>query len=170
MDPKLNIGIVGACGRGAAFRVACEALDSVNILAVCDINTAALPEAAQRLGAAEAYQDYQHMLARSRIDAVVIATPMHLHAPQAIEALKRNIHVLSEVTAAVSVEQCGELVRACNESGAVYMMAENYTYMKPNVLVRNLVRKGLFGEVYYAEGEYLHALKPLMERTPWRRV
>lgn len=49
------------------------------------------------------------------------------------------------------------------------MMAENCTYMKPNVLVRELVKRGLFGEVYYAEGEYIHDLKELNEKTKWRR-
>jgi predicted dehydrogenase len=49
------------------------------------------------------------------------------------------------------------------------MMAENYTYMRPNVAVRELARAGLFGTVYYAEGEYLHELKELNEITRWRR-
>jgi predicted dehydrogenase len=49
------------------------------------------------------------------------------------------------------------------------MMAENYAYLKPNVLVKELVRRGMFGEVYYAEGEYIHELKGLNEITKWRR-
>ena len=49
------------------------------------------------------------------------------------------------------------------------MMAENYTYMQPNVIVRELVRRGLFGKAYFAEGEYLHELKELNEITVWRR-
>jgi predicted dehydrogenase len=52
-------------------------------------------------------------------------------------------------------------VRECQHSPAVYMMAENYTYMRPNVLVRSLVEAGAFGEVFYAEGEYLHELSAL---------
>ena len=49
------------------------------------------------------------------------------------------------------------------------MMAENYTYMQQNVMVREMVRKGLFGKSYYAEGEYIHELKGLNESTVWRR-
>ena len=49
------------------------------------------------------------------------------------------------------------------------MMAENYTYRRENVLIRELVRRGLFGTPFYAEGEYLHELKQLNEITPWRR-
>ena len=49
------------------------------------------------------------------------------------------------------------------------MMAENFTYQKSMVLVTELVRRGLFGELYYAEGAYIHELKALNEQTPWRR-
>jgi len=165
---KLNVGIVGAAGRGGAFRAALEA-NGARVHAVCDINAQALAECRERMGAAEQYTHYGDMLERSELDAVVIGTPMPLHVPQSIAALERNIHVLCEVPAAVSIEECRDLVRACRRSSAVYMMAENYTYTKPNVLVRELVRQGLFGEVYYAEGEYLHELKELNEITKWRR-
>jgi predicted dehydrogenase len=166
---KLNIGIVGAAGRGASFKAALEAHPATRIHAVCDVREELLAEAAQRLGATETYTDYHDMLARSAVDAVIIGTPMQFHAPQAIAALERNVHVLSEVTAAVSLDECRALVAAARRSSATYMMAENCCYMKPNVLIRELVRQGLFGEVYYAEGEYLHELKELNEVTPWRR-
>lgn len=167
---KLNVGVVGAVGRGGSFRAAFDTHPLARIHAVCDIREALLEEAAEKLGASERYTDYEEMLAQSEVDAVVIGTPMHFHAPQAILALDQNIHVLSEVTAAVSVAECRALVAAVKRSKAVYMMAENYTYMKPNVLVKELVRRGLFGVVYYAEGEYIHELKGLNEITKWRRT
>ena len=123
---KLNVGIVGAAGRGASFRAAFEAHPQTCIHAVCDIRQDELQEAKQRLGAKEAYTDYGEMLERSDIQAVVIGTPMQFHASQAIAALDRGIHVLSEVTAAVSVEECRSLVAAAQRSDAQYMMAENY--------------------------------------------
>jgi predicted dehydrogenase len=166
---RLNVGIVGAAGRGASFRAAFEAQDVAKIHAVCDVREEELDGAAERLGAREKYTDYETMLHNSELDAVVIGTPMPFHAPQAIMALSQNIHVLSEVTAAVSVPECEDLVRAATSSQAIYMMAENYTYMKPNVLVKELVRQGLFGEVYYGDGEYIHQLKELNEITKWRR-
>ncbi len=166
---QLNIGIVGACGRGASFKAACDSLGGVRIHAVCDTNAERLPEAAARLGATESYTSYEDMLERSKVDAVILGTPMPFHAPQAIAALDRHIHVLSEVTAGVSIDECRALVRACRASRGVYMMAENYTYMRPNVIVRELVRRGLFGTPYYGEGEYLHELKGLNEVTVWRR-
>jgi predicted dehydrogenase len=95
---------------------------------------------------------------------------MPFHAEQSVAALERGIHVLSEVPAGVSVDECKDLVRACRESSATYMMAENYTYARSNQIVKEMVRRGEFGKPYYAEGEYLHELKWLHEVTPWRRT
>lgn len=170
IQEKIKVGIVGAAGRGASFRAPFDAHPLAQIHAVCDIQEDALAEAATKLGAAEAYTDYEEMLDRSGVDAVVIGTPMQLHAPQTLMALERNIHVLCEVTVGVSVEECKAVAEAAKSSSAVYMMAENYTYIKSNVLVKELAHRGLFGETYYAEGEYLHELKELNEITKWRRT
>ena len=166
---RLNVGVAGAAGRGGSFRAAFDAHPTARLHAVCDLREDMLDAAAEKLGASETYTDYEEMLERSELDAVVIGTPMQFHAPQAIAALESGVHVLSEVTAAVSVDECRSLVAAATATPAIYMMAENFTYMKPNVLVKELVRRGLFGEVYYAEGEYVHELKGLNERTTWRR-
>ena len=169
MAEQLKVGIVGAAGRGGSFRAGFEASDAARIHAVCDVDEESLAEAAERMGAEETFVDYEEMLEKGGVDVVVIGTPMQFHAPMAIAALDRGIHVMSEVTAAVSVDECKALVASAERSDAVYMMAENYIYTKHTVLVTELVRRGLFGEVYYAEGEYVHELKDLNERTTWRR-
>lgn len=167
---KIRLGIVGACGRGASFKRACDAIENVEIRAVCDINQKKLGDARERLGAGEEYSDFAGMLEKSELDAVIVGTPMPMHVPQAVAALERGLHVLCEVPAGISMDQCRELVVACEKHPGSYMMAENYIYRKPNVIVRELVRQGLFGVPYYAEGEYLHELKHMNEHeTPWRR-
>ena len=88
----LNLGIVGACGRGASFKAACDALGQINIRAVCDTNEAERPAARERLGAREQYTDYETMLDQAGLDAVILGTPMPLHVPQAVSALARELH------------------------------------------------------------------------------
>jgi len=166
---KINLGVVGACGRGASLGSACDALECVSVHAVCDINTDELDKAAEQLGAREKYASYEDMLQKSELDCVIIGTPMQLHVEQSIMALNENLHVLCEVTAGVSLEECRKLVEVCKTSKAAYMLSENYINTKPNTMIRELVRKGLFGTPYYAEGEYLHELKALNEQTTWRR-
>jgi len=166
---RVALGVVGAAGRGGTFKRVIDAIDGVYVRSVCDVRRDALDEARVRLGAESAYTDYQEMLEAGGVDAVLIGTPMPLHVPQSIAALERGIHVLSEVPAGVSIDECRDLVRAARASTAIYAMAENYIHPRPIALVTALVRAGLFGQTYYAEGEYLHELKELNEKTPWRR-
>ena len=98
---------------------------------------------------------------RDAVDAVIIATPLHLHASQAILSLQAEKHVPSEVTAAVSLDECWHLLDAVKSSGKTYMLSENYCYQRDNVLVYEMVRRGLFGEPYFGEGEYMHEIRDM---------
>jgi len=167
MGKDIRVGFVGA-NRSSGFLEAFHQHPATKVAAVCDINREKAQEAAKPYDA-QVFTDFEAMLDAKMVDAVVVATPMHYHAPQSIRALERGVHVLSEVPATVSMEESLQLTHAARKSKAVYMMAENYTYMRPNVLLGEMVQAGLFGEVYFAEGEYLHELKELNEITKWRR-
>ena len=169
MKSFCNVGIVGAANRGSSFAITLARTEFFRCQAVCDTNEPGLKEIQKKTGAPEAYLDYAEMLARADIEAVIIGTPMQMHAPMAIAALDRGLHVLSEVTPSVSLAESQQLVEAVARSRATYMLAENYVFSHENQLIKELVAKGLFGETYYAEGEYLHAVRELNEVTPWRR-
>ena len=166
---EIRIGVVGAAGRGGSFFRSLRALEGVGVTAACDVNAEGLAKAARAWAIPHTFTDYEALLDSGEADAVVIGTPMEFHAAQAVSALQRGVHVLSEVPAAVSLDQCRRLVAAAAASRGVYMMAENYCYGIPNVIVGEMARAGLFGRTYYAEGHYLHELKALNEITRWRR-
>jgi predicted dehydrogenase len=166
---RLNMGIVGVGGRPNAFLSTLNKSKRTRIAAVCDIDYEAMTKAIEGFEDIKTYTDYQEMLEEVDLDAIIIGTPMPLHASQSIAALKRNIHVFSEVTAAISVSECKMIVGACKNSKGQYMMGENSNYKKEYMIVKNMVQEGLLGEVYYAEGEYLHDCRHLWDKTPWRR-
>ncbi|MDQ3700713.1 MAG: Gfo/Idh/MocA family oxidoreductase [Chloroflexota bacterium] len=161
----LTVGLVAK--RSGAFVTGILALPETRIVGVCDPDAGARAGLAERAGVGEAeqYADFDALLSRARPELVILGTPMQLHVPQAVQALEQGCHVLSEVTAAVDLDQCRTLVRAVRRaqraSGAQYMMAENYCYRKDVVLVRALARAGMFGDRYFGEGEYLHDVKYL---------
>ena len=165
----LKIGIAGA--RGLSAMTGFQSLPEVEVAALCDLNEELLDRESKKYGIKKAFRVFEDMLADD-IDAVVIATPMQLHVAQAIAALQAGKHVLSEVTAGVSMEELWWLVETVEQSGKVYMMAENYCYIPQVQLIQNMVDQGLFGEVYFGEGEYLHELKDLAfyqdGRVSWR--
>jgi predicted dehydrogenase len=123
------------------------------------------------------YRVFEDML-ESDIDAVVIATPMQCHVPQALAALEAGKHVLSEVTAGVTMDELFWLCEKVEETQKVYMMAENYIYMQEIQVVKGMVEAGVFGEVYFGEGEYIHDIKNMVTysygrftsgKTSWRK-
>lgn len=165
----IKVGIAGAVRRGSSFFGAFEHNPHTVITALCDTNEDGLASTASAHGIEQTYTNYETMLDKAGLDVVVVGTPMHLHAQQSIAALERNISVLCEVTAAVSIEECRRVVDARKRSKATYMMAENYCYIRSNILVGEIIRAGLLGELYFGEGEYIHETKALQVETPWRR-
>ena len=166
---KIKIGIAGS--RGLSTVMGLRALPDVEITALCNLDQATLDAQAKDLGVAQKYRVFEDMLA-SDIDAVIIATPMQCHVPQAIAALEAGKHVMCEVTAGVTMDELWWLCEAVEKSGKIYMMAENYIYTPQVQLVKEMVKKGLFGDTYYAEGMYLHNIDGLFKypdgKSTWR--
>lgn len=171
----LKIGIAGV--RGLSTLIGFNDLEDVQVTALCDLDENILKEQQKKYNIANGYRIFDNML-ESDIDAVVIATPMQCHVPQAIAALQAGKHVFSEVTAGVTMDELWWLIENVEQSGKAYMMAENYCYMPDNQLILNLVKKGMLGDVYYGEGEYLHNLQSLVTynygmhqsgKTSWRK-
>jgi predicted dehydrogenase len=153
---KIRIGIAGA-PRGRSFLAGLAAYgDRAEIRAVYEPDPAAREKFAAETGVATP-ASYEELL--GLVDAVIVASPQHHHAPQAIAALDAGVHVLSEVPAAVSLEQAQDLLAAVRRSCAHYMIAENYCFSPANLTIKEMARAGLFGELYFGEGEYLHEMK-----------
>ena len=171
----IKVGIAGV--RGLSTLKGFQDIRGVEVSALCDLDAGILDEQRKKHGIAKGYRVFEEML-ESDIDVVVIATPMQCHVPQAMAALEAGKHVLSEVTAGVTMDELWWLVEAVEKSGKVYMLAENYCYMPDNQLILQLVKAGLLGKPYYGEGEYLHNLQALTTynyglqqsgRTSWRK-
>lgn len=167
----LKIGIVGARGLSTVLGFKAHP-EQVEIVAMCDLNEEVAKNAAQKHNIPKTYRIYEDML-ESDIDAVVISTPMQLHVPQAIAAFEAGKHVLSEVTAGVTMDELWWLTESVEKSGKVYMFAENYCYIPQNQVIRAMNAAGLFGTPYFAEGEYLHGITDRLlypdGKASWRK-
>ena len=167
MKNKLKVGIVGA-PRGQSFIRSFQAIEETDVIAICDLNIDVVEGVASQFNIDQKYTEFEEMI-QSDLDIVVVSTPMPLHAPQSTLALQEGKHVISEVPAATDLQQCWELAKSVENSKKKYMMAENYVYTRENILIRELAMQGLFGDIYFGEGQYIHELKSLNEITKWRR-
>ncbi len=116
--PPVNIGFIGTGTQGQTLLQRLVRIPGVRVLAVCDIYPPHLSRGLRIAGAqAKGYEDYRQVLDRKDIDAVIIATPLHLHAPMAIDALQAGKHVFSEKMMAYSIEDARRMVQTARQSG-----------------------------------------------------
>ena len=158
---KVKLAVAGG-NRGSAFNKALEHLaGKAQLVAICDVDENRIREWEDNFPGIKSYTDYDTMLEDPGIDAVFIATPIDLHYEQSKKALLAGKHVLCEVYAANTLEELGDLIKTVEQTNLVYMMAENYVYMRPNMMILNMTQRGAFGDITYAEGGYIHDCRPI---------
>lgn len=166
---KLRFGLVGAAGRPTAFLDAFEKSGKAELCAACDLNEEAMEKALHDLPAVLRFTDYEKMLNETHLDAVIVGTPIPLHVSQSILALERGVAVYSEIPLGETVDDLKTLRACVKRSHAMFMAGENVIFSKPYMVLTEMIRQGVFGELLYAEGEYLHDCRELIEKTPWRK-
>ena len=157
---KIRVGLVGV-GRGTAYGRVFMHHELTEVTALCDLNETVLKENAEGFNLADTalFTDYTAFLDSGLFDLVVLGTPIPFHEAQVIAALSRDIHVLSEVTAADSVEACKNIYDAVKKSKAQYMMAENCNYMHFVTEWKKFVDAGSLGDIHFAQCAYVHEIR-----------
>lgn len=155
----VRLAVVGGV-RGSSYSKSVSMMpEKVRLEAVCDLNEVVLNNWRTNHPGIKTYTSFETLLDDPSIDAVLLATPMMLHAGQAVQAMKAGKHVLSEVAAAHTIEDCWQLVETAEQTGMIYMMAENFNYFRLNMMVKNMADQGAFGELTHAECGYIHDLR-----------
>jgi predicted dehydrogenase len=167
-EDRLRLGFIGVGGRGSWLLGLALARDDCAVTAVCDIVPAhaqRLADAAREAGRPEpalytaGEEDWRNLLVRDDVDAVIIATPWLWHTPMAVGAMEAGKAVGVEVPAALTVEDCWDLVRTHERTGMACMMMENVCYRRDVMAVLRMVREGLFGELVHLQCGYQHDLR-----------
>lgn len=167
-EKKVRAGFIGAGSRGTSLLRTTLALGNVEVPAICDINEAHLKRAQDLVeksgaprpqGYASGPEDYLNLLARDDLDAVINAGPWELHAPMSVATMKAGKYAATEVPAAVTVQQCWDLVNTSEETGMPCMILENVCYFRNALAVLNMIRQGLLGSLSHCEGGYQHDVR-----------
>ena len=157
-DQRIQLGIWGL-GRGLTFFNTCKVLN-IDVVAGCDFNQHMRDRFAEMNPSAFVTDDAEAFL-DADFDAVLLATYCPAHADDAIRCLKVGKHVLSEVTSFHTMAEGVRLMETVEETGKVYNLAENYPFSAANMWLARKWREGLFGELMYAEYEYVHECRTL---------
>lgn len=175
--PKLDrvrVGFIGVGARGGGHLSQMMTLDGVDVTAICDNHPPTLAKAIEKVVKkglpkpaefGNGDEDYKRMLERKDIDIVIIATPWEWHAKMCVDAMKAGKHAFTEVPAALTVEECWQLVDTSEQTGKHCMMMENCCYGREELFCLNIVRKGLLGDLLHAEAAYIHELRGQMNQV-----
>lgn len=149
MSDTINLGIIGA---GLAFQQlhwpALQRLrDHYRCAAVADIDLSKARATAEQIGAAHALEDYRALLALPEIEAVLVALPIHLIAPIALEAAQAGKHVLLEKPIGANLEQARRLKEHLSYLPVTTLVGENFRYRADIARARELIDAGELGEL-----------------------
>jgi predicted dehydrogenase len=153
---------LGNRGSGAVKRII--HLENVEVKALCDIRPEKAAAAAKTFEGTShkpmlysgTENEWKKVCERPDIDLVYICTPWSLHTPMALYAMEQGKHVVTEIPAATTVEDCWKLVETSERTKKHCMMLENCCYDFFELLTLNMARQGYFGEIVHVEGAYIH--------------
>ena len=167
---EVRFGFIGLNRGGAGVRPF-SLFPGTRVTALCDITPDRIekrqkeiekcgrPRAKEYTGSEDAWK---RMADDPDVDFVIVGTPWELHTPMALYLMEHGKHVGVEVPAAVSVEECWQLVEASERTRCICMQLENRCYNELEMMMFNAIRQGELGEVVYAECGYIHEIRNIL--------
>ncbi len=128
--------------------------DDARLVAVYGRDQGRADAFAEKHGADAAYSDLDALLSDSRVDAVFVASPNHLHAPQTIKAAAAGKHVLSEKPMANSVTDAAAMVSACRDHGVQLGLGFELRFHPAHLWARKVIDDGTIGRIRLAHGQW----------------
>jgi predicted dehydrogenase len=169
----VRIAFIGLGMRGYEAVRRYMYIDGIKVVALCDVSQEKidscqnilkkynLPAAAEYNGV----EDWKKVCERNDVDMVYVCTHWSLHTPIATYAMLHGKHAAIEVPAALTIDECWQLVNTAERTRRHCMMLENCCYDFFEMATLNMAQKGIFGEIIHAECAYIHDLRWLQFDT-----
>ena len=182
-NERIRIGIIGPGDRGKEILRQALALENVECIGAADVYSRRLEEAKAIAPGAKTYLDYRRMLEDKDIDAVLIATPQHLHAECFTAAMDAGKHVYQEKTMAFNVEHAKRMRAAFQKAGpkrvvqighqwtSTGQMADACSYLKPDLMGKiTYIQSRMYRNTPHGKPQWARQVYPDMtaENIVWK--
>jgi predicted dehydrogenase len=164
---NLKFGVIGVGCQGQNHLQTLSANPLAELSAVCDIEEQRLKQQADAFDVPLRFTDFNDLLARDDIEAVVIALPDHLHRESTLSALSAGKHVLLEKPMAVSVEDALAIRNAARRSGTCFMINLSNRWMYSFSKGKEILDSGQVGELRYVYARMTNRIQVPTELLPW---
>lgn len=153
-DDTINAAFIGTGSHGCHLLTRGVKVDNVKWLACCDIREDNLNRGLSIAKGAEGYKDYRKLLERKDIHAVVIATPIALHAPMTIDALRAGKHVLCEKMMAHTIDDAKRMLRVGRQTGLKLQIGHQRRYSPQYQHVYQMIKQGIIGKITHVRAQW----------------
>jgi len=152
----IRVGIVGLGYWGPNLVRCFSDLPDCKVTAVCDRDYDQLFRIKDRYPSVYPIEDFNALLERDIVDAIVIATPTNTHHSLALKALKKGIHVFVEKPLAETSEQCKDLIEAAKVHDCVLFVGHVFLHSSPVLKLKELIEAGELGNINYISSRRLN--------------
>lgn len=172
-NETLQLGLIGLGSQGRELARSVSQQSNVEIVAVCDVDVRALALAQHEISQTQrckpvAVTEHEQLVAKTEIDAVLIATPDHWHVPMAIDALQAGQDVFLETPVAHTVEAGEQLCRVASQSGQIVQVGLPQRSGKHFQSAVSKIQAGILGKVHVAKAWAVHRRKSIGTSRPNR--
>ncbi|MDP2571384.1 Gfo/Idh/MocA family oxidoreductase [Vibrio penaeicida] len=165
---NINIAVVGG-GVYGTHMLKCfydqQRQGRVNLVALADVNPDILETRKKQFGV-ETFTRYQDMLRNTKLDAIAIATPDHLHYEIIEEAVKHGVHILSQKPLDVNIDRTKQLISMCEEAGVLLYVDFHKRFDPAHIRLKQDIQRDKFGTLQYG---YVHMEDKIVVPTDWLR-
>ena len=162
----IKLGVVGLGKMGLSHFSIANAHPQTAVVA-CDASGFLL-DIVSKYSALPTYKDFDDMLAREPLDAVIIATPSRLHAPMVRKALERGLHVFCEKPFCLDWREAEALTALAAEKGLVSQVGYHYRYVGAFQEMRRIIASGALGQITHVLAEAYGPVVLRPKGTTWR--
>lgn len=168
MSEPVRIGLIGA---GAIVQVAhlpvLKKLKTVELVAICDVDLPKARALAERFQISDVFDDIEDLLDHEQIDAILVATPNHLHESHVLAGLSAGCHVLVERPGSLTPGGEQRIARLAEKKGLTVMIGMTHRYRPDAQAVRSFVQSGELGEIDSIRASW-HVSRPARAQLGWR--
>ncbi len=151
----LRVGVIGLGYGGEMALKGYSLLPDVEIVALAGLEEDKLQTLGATYNVPNLYRYHHELLSRDDLDAVSVCVPNYLHAPIAIEALKRGLHVLCEKPLARTSKEAQSMVDAATEADRVLQVVFNHRVRGDVQVLKRYIDEGKLGKIYYAKAYWM---------------
>lgn len=152
---KLKVGIIGTGSRGTGLASLVQDIRGMKIVACCDIIPSHLQNGLNKAAKnAKGYSDYKKLLDDKNVNAVIIATPLYLHYPMAVDAIAAGKHVYLEKSMTYDIPQAIDLEKKLAGSNLVFQVGYQYRYYGMIHRVKKIISQNWLGKITHFECQY----------------